>query len=136
MQEFEFCAANLVAQWAAVSCGHCHVSVTRGCVPALPACRRRAQARAALYGRVAPPPNTSATVVVTLSPPIDGHAAFEVSVAKDGTWKALLAPAAAGGLYSASAACAACENTSATTIVNLTFGDVWVCSGQSTWAAR
>jgi len=49
-------------------------------------------------------------------------------------WKALLKPTAAGGNYSVFAECTGCTGTgeySNATISNVTFGDVWHCSGQS-----
>ena len=48
------------------------------------------------------------------------------------TWKALLQPAPAGGNYTITAVCTGC-NASAPpiTISDVTFGDVWVCAGQS-----
>jgi hypothetical protein len=47
-------------------------------------------------------------------------------------WKAFLQPAAAGGNYTIKASCSNCdapENSS--TLVDITYGDVWFCSGQS-----
>lgn len=49
-------------------------------------------------------------------------------------WKALLKPTAAGGNYSAMVACTSgcgSDGMNTTTLHDLTFGDVWVCSGQS-----
>ena len=45
----------------------------------------------------------------------------KVTLLAGGTFKALLPPTAAGGNYMASASCASCANSSATTLVNLTF---------------
>jgi hypothetical protein len=48
------------------------------------------------------------------------------------TWKALLPPQPAGGDFSVSVACIGCAaGTQPLSIVNVTFGDVWFCSGQS-----
>jgi len=48
------------------------------------------------------------------------------------TWKAFLPPHEAyGGNYSLTAACIGCDNTTAKTITGLTYGDVWLCHGQS-----
>jgi hypothetical protein len=47
------------------------------------------------------------------------------------TWKALLPPMAAGGNYSVWASCTGCNSTSTINITNVTFGDVWYCTGQS-----
>jgi sialate O-acetylesterase len=92
---------------------------------------QRAPAQAALYGRVAPLPPAGATVEVTVTPSLGGKSSFPAQMFGDGTWKVLLPPTQAGGSYSATAACAKCANTTATTINNLAFGDIWVCSGQS-----
>ena len=43
------------------------------------------------------------------------------------TWKAMLQPHANGGNVSISATCTGCANTTAATISDVTFGDVWVC---------
>ena len=90
---------------------------------------QRAPARAALYGVVWPPP-ASFKIMVTLVPAIDGKTAFAADVVGNGTWKVLLPPAPAGGNFSASASCTSCTNTTGPTLYNLTFGDVWFCSGQ------
>ena len=50
-------------------------------------------------------------------------------------WKALLKPAAAGGNYSITAKCTA-GCTGEASIVDVTFGDVWYCSGQSVSALK
>ena len=48
------------------------------------------------------------------------------------SWKALLHPTAAGGDYVISATCAGCDDANTTiTMSNITFGDMWYCSGQS-----
>ena len=51
----------------------------------------------------------------------------------DGTWKVLLDPLPAFGDFSATVACGACGGGAgqSAAIKNLTFGDVWVASGQS-----
>ena len=58
----------------------------------------------------------------------------------DRTWKVLLPPRPTFGNYSLSASCTAgCSGANATAtaeLVNLTFGDVYVCSGQSNMQAR
>lgn len=49
-------------------------------------------------------------------------------------WKALLKPQSAGGNYTVFAECTGCTGTgdfSNDTLANVTFGDVWHCSGQS-----
>lgn len=57
---------------------------------------------------------------------------LQTAIAADGTWKALLRPTTAGGSYSITVSClAGCGNSSASTIAQVTFGDVFYCSGQS-----
>lgn len=47
------------------------------------------------------------------------------------SWKALLRPTPPGGDYTISAVCTGCGSSTQTlTIVNITFGDVWFCSGE------
>ena len=45
-------------------------------------------------------------------------------------WKAYLKPSAAGGNFTVAASCASCKNSSASSISDVTFGDVWFCSGK------
>jgi hypothetical protein len=48
------------------------------------------------------------------------------------TWKALLQPTVAGGNYTITAVCTGCSASAAPLIMtDVTFGDVWVCAGQS-----
>ena len=49
------------------------------------------------------------------------------------SWKALLPPQPQGGDFTVTAACAGCSSLapSSASIVNVTFGDVWFCQGQS-----
>eukprot|EP00041_Stephanoeca_diplocostata_P012098 m.201963 g.201963 ORF g.201963 m.201963 type:complete len:275 (+) comp18808_c0_seq1:90-914(+) len=47
------------------------------------------------------------------------------------TWKAMLRPTATGGNYTITAVCTGCTNVTRVTITNVTFGDMWYCSGQS-----
>ena len=107
---------------------------------------QRAPAAAALYGYV---PKGSygagATIKVTLTdesgaaPPVVVSSAPIVNdpVWPLATWKAVLPPAApsGGGNYSATAACEGCYAlpffSAPAVIRNLTYGDVWACSGQS-----
>ena len=49
------------------------------------------------------------------------------------TWKAYLHPTEAGGNYTITAECSECGGDpkyNTTSIINVTFGDVWHCSGQ------
>ena len=48
------------------------------------------------------------------------------------SWKAFLPPMPAGGNFTITAACSGCAGTPAPLILNdVTFGDVWYCSGQA-----
>ena len=90
---------------------------------------QRQPAHSSLYGS-APP---GAKVVVTLT---DEDAALEaervaVVAAADGSWKATLAPRNAGGNFGATASVTSAGSNGTATITDLTFGDVWLCSGQS-----
>ena len=100
---------------------------------------QRAPARASLFGSVpvgAFPPG--ATVAVSLQssgggPPV----AASGSVAADGGWRAVLPAgleADGGGNYTVTATCVGCFAVPFITpavLYNVTFGDVWMCSGQS-----
>jgi hypothetical protein len=99
--------------------------------------QRGSTTRAALYGAVY---GATAATTVTLTIAEKGAAAYSVSamvVPVPGgngnvTWKALLKPhAAEGGVITATASCSSCSNTAAATLHDLTYGDVWFCSGQS-----
>jgi len=61
--------------------------------------------------------------------------AVTAAVRADRTWKVLLPPRPTAGNYSLTAQCSAgCSGANASfvaTLLNLTFGDVYVCSGQS-----
>jgi len=46
-------------------------------------------------------------------------------------WKAIFPPQTAGGDYNISASCNNCEGSKVAAISEVTFGDVWFCSGQS-----
>ena len=79
-----------------------------------------------------------ATVAVTFAGEEGGgggavNLTMPATVAGDGTWKVTLPRAfATGGLFTASLACPACPQGSWwETIHNLTFGDIFVCAGQS-----
>jgi len=67
-----------------------------------------------------------ASVEVTL----EGFPPVTSPIGADGSWKAMLPAQPAGGTFSLSAACTTgCASSSATTLQNLTFGDVYFCSG-------
>jgi len=97
---------------------------------------QRAPARAALFGALAAPPAAAAHVTVNVSDAVSGwFASFGADVAPDGTWKVLLDARPAFGNISVAAACdAGCASpadTAVSTLTDLTFGDVWYCTGQS-----
>lgn len=95
---------------------------------------QRAPQAAAVYGVVLPTTGkTGDTVTVAVAEASAREAPYSVTadVLPDGSWKALLKPAPAGGSYTISAACKTCGSTKPDTLVNATFGDVWFCSGQS-----
>ena len=106
---------------------------------------QRAPAGAALYGAVSPgafPRGGSASVSVTLSGQTSAGAeaplvtVTSAPLADDGSGTVVLPPleAGGGGNYSATATCAGCfalPFMTPRTIADLTFGDVWMCDGQS-----
>lgn len=57
---------------------------------------------------------------------------FAYTGGSPGTWKVALRPASFGGEYQISVSCTGCGSTTAEPIVmeRVTFGQVWVCSGQ------
>eukprot|EP00756_Hemistasia_phaeocysticola_P054911 Hpha_TRINITY_DN30826_c0_g1::TRINITY_DN30826_c0_g1_i1::g.155682::m.155682/K05970/SIAE; sialate O-acetylesterase len=97
---------------------------------------QRGPARAALYGLVygdqGKPTSAGASVNVDLSPAVQGQNQFHATTQKDGSWKVLLPSGNTGGNYTATVSCPTCASGTANqTITNVTFGDVWFCSGQS-----
>ncbi len=105
-------------------------------------------AQAAVYGGGAAP---GAAVKVVLSPAGADQAGalasavdtFETSAAQDGSWKVLLAPKPAGGTFTVTASASASSGDGVVlkqrhgdqqgptaTLKEVTFGDVWFCSGQ------
>ena len=81
-------------------------------------------ARAAVYGMA---PVAGAEVTVKLN-----GTSYTAVVGNSLTWKVLFPPQPPGGTYTVSAACTkGCTNTTATALDDVTFGDVWLCSGQS-----
>jgi len=95
---------------------------------------QRAPRRSSVYGTATP----GATVTVVLSGP-DGysHTSAPTAVtsspdsAVNGTWKILLPARTAGFGYTLEARCLGCPNTTAHTLTDIGFGDVFLCSGQS-----
>ena len=60
---------------------------------------------------------------------VDPSTGAQLPVVAD-TWKAILHPATAGGDYTITATCTGCANATTATLRNVTFGDMWYCSGQ------
>ncbi|KAJ9456119.1 hypothetical protein DIPPA_18272 [Diplonema papillatum] len=79
---------------------------------------------ASVYGKYT---GTATAVYVTISG-VSGQ--FEAK-AVGGNWRAQLPPTPVGGIYTITVACSPCGNAS---IADVTFGDVWYCSGQSNMA--
>lgn len=113
---------------------------------------QRAPAAAAVYGVYGLKPVKGASVAVTITGEGINYTVtatmesvqqavgpeYEYAIATgsvDGpyaSWKAMLKPTIAGGNYTITAVCSNCGTTADTaTITNVTFGDVWHCSGQS-----
>jgi hypothetical protein len=91
---------------------------------------QRAPYRAAVYGTLAP---AGSAVSITLSTS-DGsyNKSFPgTSDPETGTWKVLFDAMPTGGNYSAAISCPSCSGDPVSPLVNLTFGDVFYCSGQS-----
>lgn len=102
---------------------------------------QRAPAKAAVYGVVIGA-EAATTVAVTVTPV--GGAAYTIAAVVEVTsaavqggkyakWKALLKPTPAGGNFTISATCASCANgtdVGSSTLVDVTFGDIWFCSGE------
>ena len=90
--------------------------------------------KVAVYGL--PGTGWSTSSVVTVTATEDGTATTYTSAVTNttglGEWKVYLPRHPAGGSVTLSAQCTSgCQNNSATTITDLTYGDVWICSGQS-----
>ena len=98
---------------------------------------QRAPERAAFFGsggdQTAPGAALSVELAGTLADGSIFNKSYSTSVRADGTWKALLDPMPAGGLFSARLSCAECSPApdSNDPLLNLTFGDVFHCGGQS-----
>ena len=91
-------------------------------------------ARAALFGSVPAGSPAGAAVTVSLNATDGSYSkTFSTAAMADGTWKVLLDARPGGGDYAARADCASCAGggASSNTLRDVTFGDVWYCSGQS-----
>jgi len=81
--------------------------------------------KATLYGNA--PPNANVNVALSSN---DYNEKNSVKVDGSGVWKIILKNSRpAGGNYTLTASCDKCSNTEV--LINITFGDVWYCSGQS-----
>ena len=92
---------------------------------------QQAPAAAAVYGTVTG--NTTA-VTVTVTDAAGAAYAVPAAVAADGTWKALLRPAPAGGDFNITATAVCATESVSAVLLHATFGDVWYCGGQSNMA--
>ena len=98
---------------------------------------QRAPARAALTGSVPRGYGIAPMTVTTtfVDEESDWQTSVNITVRDDYTWKVLLPPRPTGGNYTFQASCTAgCVGTNrsaAARLVNLTMGDVYICSGQS-----
>ena len=96
--------------------------------------QRGDQTRAGVYGTVVGAHEDTAVTVTVSDKGVGDYTVRADVVSHNGTqlsWHALLQPhPASGGNVSVSAACANCVNDTATTIIDLTYGDVWFCAGK------
>ena len=86
---------------------------------------------AAVYG-MSPIENANAEIMLTLvNEDIGESESLTTTTMKNGDWKILLSKTYPnGGNYTITVSCNECSNTEAT-IYNVTFGDVYICTGQS-----
>ena len=115
-----------------ISCSRTHVCFSSGLSSG--AVLQQAPARASLYGSVPAGSPVGAAVALELSwlsPAPAGRETFSGAVSREGTWKITLEPRAGGGSYSARVHCPACTGVRTAVITDLTFGEVWMCAGQS-----
>jgi sialate O-acetylesterase len=99
---------------------------------------QRAPSKSAVYGHLGAPSVTkaaAASIQVTVDGVSEGgqHALYTVAAeinADARTWKAFLKPSEQGGNYTIKAACTS-GCTGSASINDTTFGDVWMCTGQS-----
>jgi hypothetical protein len=93
---------------------------------------QRAPERSSYYGSATGSP-ASSSIFLTLAATDGSYTkTFSSQLNADNTWKITLDPLPMGGNYTTSVSCPSC--TGATTIITLynqTFGDVFVCTGQS-----
>lgn len=107
---------------------------------------QRAPQLAAIYGVVIGA-QAGTDVVVTVASLEGSGSPYTVAATVDVTkvraaggsyarWKALLNAAPAGGNFTITVACSTCANTTAVNITDVTFGDVFFCSGQRSVFSR
>jgi len=94
---------------------------------------QRAPARAAYYGATGNPPQSEVPIELSLVGTMeDGtslyNKTFLTTSLRDGTWKVLLDPMPTGGVFTATVTCCSGQKAS---IVQQTFGEVLVFTGQS-----
>ena len=91
---------------------------------------QRAPAKSSLYGFA---DGTSVTLTLSGADARQRQVSVQhTAPVVDGTWKVTLDPMHAGGSFKVDLSCADCSvSAGATTLTDLTFGDVWYCSGQS-----
>ena len=102
---------------------------------------QRAPNRAAVTGSLPASYQPAPTAVVTLTVQQfdgDGSKNYSATVNADRTFKLLLEQRPAGGNYTMTIQCTAgCTTPTAApasaTVVDITFGDVYLCTGQSPW---
>ena len=104
---------------------------------------QQAPSRAALYGSVPDGSPAGVTVTVQLNSTNGDYSktfstnAYVVTSSGSQNWKILLDPMSVGGNYTARLTCTTCSGNAASPMISdLTFGDVWLCTGQSNAVSR
>ena len=96
---------------------------------------QRAPQQAAVFGTATPGAAVTVTVAgpdkFSFTSPPTPVAQGTGDPAIDGTWKVLLPARPAGFGYSVTASCAGCSTSAPATLLDIGFGDVYLCSGQS-----
>lgn len=94
---------------------------------------QRAPQAAAVYGSVAGASrDTTVTIMVQDAGQPPYSVAANVSDAHNGTadWKAILKSHEGGGNVTLTATCSQCADAAPAVLRDVTFGDIWICSGQ------
>jgi len=94
---------------------------------------QRAPQKSAVYGVVVGGSAATKVTVGGVGPsPVEALVdASTVALFGYARWKAFLPPMPAGSNFTIKASCTGCTGSTAATIADATFGDVWFCSGQS-----